>query len=110
MARDAQETDAQLSNDNLMLSRSAEVDTKPHLEIYADNVRCSHGTTVGQLDDTMMFYLRSRGIRESAARQMLCLGFAQESLSAVTSEPLRDRMASALERRLDTSAAPAPDA
>ncbi|MGB5774120.1 MAG: Fe-S cluster assembly protein SufD, partial [Sedimenticolaceae bacterium] len=62
VAQDAQKTDAQLSNDNLMLSRSAEVDTKPQLEIYADDVKCSHGTTVGELDANMLFYLRSRGI------------------------------------------------
>jgi Fe-S cluster assembly protein SufD len=72
VAKDAQKTDARLSNHNLMLTRKAEVDTKPQLEIEADDVSCSHGTTVGQLDEQMLFYLRSRGIGLTEARQMLC--------------------------------------
>ncbi len=100
VAKDAQKTDAQLSNDNLMLSRSAEVDTKPQLEIYADDVKCSHGTTVGELDGNMLFYLRSRGIPERQATQMLCLGFAEEILAAMPAEALRARSASLLASRL----------
>jgi Fe-S cluster assembly protein SufD len=89
VAQDAQKTDAQLSNDNLMLSRSAEVDTKPQLEIYADDVKCSHGTTVGELDANMLFYLRSRGIPQARAKQMLCQGFAEEVMAHIDNEPLR---------------------
>ena len=103
VAKDAQKTDAQLANDNLVLSRNAEVDTKPQLEIYADDVRCSHGTTVGQLDDNMLFYLRSRGIDSDTARQMLCLGFAAGSLEAFSSTSLRERAEALLARRLTTS-------
>ena len=100
VAKDAQKTDAQLANDNLVLSRNAEVDTKPQLEIYADDVRCSHGTTVGQLDENMLFYLRSRGIDRDTARQMLCLGFAAGSLEAFSSGTLRERAKALLARRL----------
>jgi Fe-S cluster assembly protein SufD len=67
---DAQKTDAHQSNRNLLLSEGAEVDTKPQLEIYADDVKCSHGATVGQLDENQVFYLRSRGVGE--ARQERC--------------------------------------
>ena len=88
--KQAQHSDAQLTNDNLMLTRNAEVDTKPQLEIYADDVKCSHGTTVGQLDPQQVFYLRSRGIDETAARKMLCLGFAAEVLDSIEVPALRD--------------------
>jgi Fe-S cluster assembly protein SufD len=88
--KQAQHSDAHLTNDNLMLTRNAEVDTKPQLEIYADDVKCSHGTTVGQLDPQQVFYLRSRGIDEIAARKMLCLGFAGEVLDSIESPALRD--------------------
>ncbi len=79
--KDAQKTDAQLSNKNLLLSQNGEVDTKPQLEIHADDVKCSHGTTVGKLDPNQLFYLRSRGIDQQQARQMICLGFAEQVLS-----------------------------
>ena len=100
VAKDAQLTDAALSNDNLMLSRSAEVDTKPQLEIYADDVKCSHGTTVGELDSDMLFYLRSRGIGENQAKQMLCQGFAAEVVDQISQPELRDRVLGLLARRL----------
>ncbi len=100
VARDAQKTDARLSNDNLMLSRLAEVDTKPQLEIYADDVKCSHGTTVGELDADMLFYLRSRGIPRDRAVQLLCQGFAQEIIDRIGNEPLRSRAGWVLQRRL----------
>lgn len=90
--KDAQKTDAQLANDNLLLSRKAEIDTKPQLEIYADDVKCSHGTTVGQLDQNHLFYLRSRGIEKGEARKMLCVGFAGEILVKIEAdESLRAR-------------------
>jgi Fe-S cluster assembly protein SufD len=100
VARDAQKTDAVLSNDNLMLSRSAEVDTKPQLEIYADDVKCSHGTTVGELDADMLFYLRSRGIAEPQAKQMLCQGFAGEVVEKMDHPALRARVGELLAARL----------
>jgi len=106
VAKDAQRTDARLSNDNLMLSRNAEVDTKPQLEIYADDVRCSHGTTVGQLDEEMLFYLRSRGIGREEARRMLCLGFAGEILERFDTEGLRRRAQDLLAKRLAFSSGP----
>ena len=105
VAKDAQETDARLSNDNLMLSRSAEVDTKPQLEIYADDVKCSHGTTVGELDSGSLFYLRSRGISKDRAVQMLCQGFAQEIIDRIPDESLRRRAGSVFARRLADSTA-----
>ncbi|WP_457667761.1 Fe-S cluster assembly protein SufD [Thiolapillus sp.] len=95
----AQLTDAQLTNDNLMLTRNAEVDTKPQLEIYADDVKCSHGTTVGQLDPQQIFYLRSRGIEETAATHMLCQGYAQEIIEHIHLDSLREQ---ALKRLQDT--------
>ena len=103
VARDAQKTDAVLSNRNLMLARSAEVDTKPQLEIYADDVKCSHGTTVGELDPDMLFYLRSRGIPADQAKQMLCQGFAQEVFDTMASQALRARAGQLLASRLMTS-------
>jgi Fe-S cluster assembly protein SufD len=103
--KQAQHSDAQLSNDNLMLTRKAEVDTKPQLEIYADDVKCSHGTTVGQLDPQQVFYLRSRGIDEAAARKMLCLGFAGEIVDHIEVQALRDEVAAKLNDTLDNAAA-----
>ena len=88
--KQAQLTDAHLSNSNLMLSEEAEVDTKPQLEIYADNVKCSHGTTVGQLEPEQLFYLRSRGIAEADAYRMLCQGFVSEILESCNIEAVRE--------------------
>ncbi|RMG31656.1 MAG: Fe-S cluster assembly protein SufD [Gammaproteobacteria bacterium] len=100
VAKDAQRTDAHLSNNNLMLVRDAEVDTKPQLEIYADDVQCSHGTSVGQLDPQQVFYLRSRGLPEVEARRLLCLGFASDLLEAVHDEALRHHVESRIRQTL----------
>ena len=78
--KDAQKTDAKQTNRNLLLSDDAQVDTKPQLEIYADDVKCTHGATIGQMDETALFYLRSRGIDESSARRMLLMAFAGECM------------------------------
>lgn len=102
--RNAQRSDAHLSNDNLMLSRDAEIDTKPQLEIYADDVKCGHGTTVGQLDPQQVFYLRSRGIAEAAARRMLCLGFAAQIVDAIDVAALREHVSESLQRLLGGTA------
>jgi len=96
----AQKTEAHLHNANLMLSRSAEVDTKPQLLIYADDVKCSHGTTVGQLEPEQLFYLRSRGISEAEAKKMLCVGFAQAVLEKCAVETLRAKAENALNESL----------
>jgi Fe-S cluster assembly protein SufD len=98
--KQAQKSDARLSNDNLLLSPDAEVDTKPQLEIYADDVVCSHGTTVGQLDDDMLYYLRARGFGEDEARHMLCGAFANEILEGVPHSGLLERAELLLQRRL----------
>jgi Fe-S cluster assembly protein SufD len=100
---DAQKTDAHLSNKNLLLSRNAEVDAKPQLEILADDVKCSHGTTVGQIEPEMLFYLRSRGIAAPLARRMLCIGFAGEIIDSLGPEPLRTYVAEEVGRRLETA-------
>ena len=96
----AQKTDAQQSNKNLLLSRDAEIDTKPELEIYADDVKCAHGATVGQLDEHTLFYLRSRGIGEDQARGLLTYGFAREILERVDLAPLRDKLTEELLHRM----------
>ncbi len=103
VAKDAQQTDAAMSNRNLLLSQSAEVDTKPQLEIYADDVKCSHGTTVGQIEPEMLFYLRSRGIREGLARRMLCLGFAGEIIDALGNDALAAHVTEVVGARLEAA-------
>lgn len=97
---DAQKTDARLSNDNLLLSREAEVNTKPRLEIYADDVQCSHGTTVGQLDEEMLFYLQARGIPRQQAVLMLCQGFAAEMIETCQWPALQNRALAILQQQL----------
>lgn len=88
----AVKTDAHQSNHNLLLSRHAEVDTKPQLEIFADDVKCTHGATVGQLDDDSLFYLRSRGIDAPAARSLLIYGFANDIIARVEVPVMRERI------------------
>ena len=89
VAEDAQKTDAQQQNNNLLLSPNAEADSKPQLEIYADDVLCSHGATVGQLDTQSLFYLQSRGINLNDARRLLTFAFVNEVLDRITFEPLQ---------------------
>jgi Fe-S cluster assembly protein SufD len=101
VAPDAQKTDAHLSNKNLVLSRSAEVDAKPQLEIHADDVKCSHGTTVGQIDADAVFYLRTRGIRAPLARRMLCMGFAEEIVQAIGTDELQGYVSGLVGERLE---------
>jgi len=81
--KDAQKSNAHLSNKNLLLTRDAEVDTKPQLEILADDVKCSHGTTVGQLDSNQIFYMRSRGLSVEKAKELLCVSFASEIIEKI---------------------------
>jgi Fe-S cluster assembly protein SufD len=97
---DAQQTDARQMNQNLLLGDDAQIDTKPQLEIFADDVKCSHGATVGQLDDDAIFYLRARGIGESEARRLLIYGFANELVERVPVAPLRRQLETLLAERL----------
>jgi len=90
--KDAQKTDAAQSNANLLLSDHAEIDTKPELEIYADDVKCSHGATVGQLDKNMLFYLRSRGLDEETAKSLLTFAFADEVIRRIKFAPVREQL------------------
>ncbi|MFY9329172.1 MAG: Fe-S cluster assembly protein SufD [Georgfuchsia sp.] len=99
----AQHSDASQTNHNLLLSAQAEVDTKPQLEIWADDVKCSHGATVGQLDDNQVFYLRSRGVDYAAARALLTYAFAAEMVDRVSLPPLRARLDRLLRVRLPQS-------
>jgi Fe-S cluster assembly protein SufD len=90
--KDAQKTDAKQTNRNLLLSDDAQIDTKPQLEIYADDVKCTHGATIGQFDDNALFYLRSRGLPEASARHLLLLAFANECLDRMHSRQVRDHI------------------
>lgn len=97
-------SDANLSNKNLLLSEGAEIDTQPVLEIHADEVKAAHGATVGQLDPTAMFYLRSRGLPQTEARQLLTAAFCREPLNAIDDAALRDTLAAAMDGALQSLA------
>lgn len=90
VAKDAQKADGRMLNKTLLLSNGAEIDMKPELEIYADDVQCAHGATSGQLDTTALFYLRSRGIPEALARNMLVQSFLGDALEEITDETVRE--------------------
>ncbi len=96
VARDAQKTDGQQMSRALLLSRKAEADAKPELEIYADDVVCSHGATVGELDETHLFYMMSRGISEDDAKNMLIQAFLIDALEQVRHEALADILSHAV--------------
>lgn len=98
-------SEAALSNKNLLLSESAEIDTQPVLEIHADEVKAAHGATVGQLDPTALFYLRSRGIPETDARRLLTAAFCREIVAGVDDETMRTQLDAALDRALSRIAA-----
>ena len=97
VAREAQKTDGYQMNQALLLSPYAEIDSKPELEIFADDVKCSHGATVGELDAEQMFYLRSRGIPDAEARSILVRAFLAEALDAVADEAIRLHLDKAVE-------------
>ena len=101
----AQKTDAYQANQNLLLSETAQINTKPQLEIYADDVKCSHGATIGQLDEDALFYLRSRGIGHREAVRVLTRAFAGEVLDRVRVPALKDQLNRLVDRRLDRAAA-----
>jgi Fe-S cluster assembly protein SufD len=98
--KDAQKTDAKQTNRNLLLSDDAQIDTKPQLEIYADDVKCTHGATIGQIDESALFYLRSRGIDEASARKLLLLAFANECLDRMKEDGVRDYLRELINRHL----------
>ena len=100
--KDAQKSDAQLSNKNLLLTNTAEINTKPELEIYADDVICAHGATVAKIDDTSIFYLKSRGISEVKARAMISVGFINELLSYVKNESVKGMLAHLIQNKLSS--------
>jgi Fe-S cluster assembly protein SufD len=101
--KDAQKTDSKQSNKNLLLSEDAIINTKPQLEIYADDVKCTHVATIGQVDREAIFYLRSRGIGLEEARSLLIQSFANEIIARIKFEPLRARLNQALLARLAES-------
>jgi len=94
--QDAQKTDAKQTNQTLLLSQEAQINTKPQLEIFADDVKCTHGATIGQLDAESLFYLRSRGIGEDDARSLLTYAFASDVIDRIKLEALRDGIHKAL--------------
>lgn len=98
--RDAQKTDAMQSNKNLLLSNEARVDTKPQLEIFADDVKCAHGATVGQLEEEELFYLISRGLHTDLARNLLTYGFAEELVEKIKIESIKRQLDEAILHRL----------
>lgn len=98
--KDAQKTDANQQNKNLLLSRGCEIDTKPEMEIYADDVKCGHGSTVGQIDKDQLFYLTTRGLDEVSARSLLTHAFAVDVLDRIPAEDIRNALSEVIERRL----------
>jgi len=106
--KDAQKTDAKQTNRNLLLCDDAQIDTKPQLEIYADDVKCTHGATIGQIEESALFYLRSRGIDEVTARKLLLAAFASECLDRMEPQSLRSYAEALLNQALLQLAHPHP--
>ena len=102
--KDAQKTDAKQTNRNLLLSDDAQIDTKPQLEIYADDVKCTHGATIGQIEENALFYLRSRGIDEISARRLLLMAFAGECLDRMKPGAARTHVETLINRTLERTA------
>ncbi len=103
--KDAQKTNAYQSNKNILLSENASVNTKPQLEIFADDVKCSHGCTVGSLDEEALFYLRSRGLNKENARSLLLRAFAIDILEKIQLEPIRSYVEKLISQRLEIDTA-----
>jgi Fe-S cluster assembly protein SufD len=109
----AQKTDAKQTNRNLLLSDDAQIDTKPQLEIYADDVKCTHGATIGQIEENALFYLQSRGISEAEARKLLLMAFAEECVDRMHSTAAREHVVRLIRAHLlfmEGAAAPATGA
>jgi Fe-S cluster assembly protein SufD len=94
--KDAQKTDAKQTNKNLVLSENSVINTKPELQILADDVRCTHGATVGQLDEEALFYLRARGINKTDARDLLIYAFARDVIDRIGMTVIREHLEKAL--------------
>jgi Fe-S cluster assembly protein SufD len=88
----AQRTDSKQTNNNVLLSTDAHADSQPQLEIYADDVKCTHGSTTGPLDERHLFYLKTRGLDTTEARRLLTYGFATEIIGRMEIAPLRERL------------------
>ncbi|MBR0331154.1 MAG: SufD family Fe-S cluster assembly protein [Alistipes sp.] len=101
VAQDAQRTDAGQQNRNMLLSPTARIETMPQLEIYADDVKCSHGATVGQMDNEAIYYMRQRGLNEQQARALQIRGFAAEVLMHCGVEPLCEAMLEEMEQKIE---------
>ena len=99
--KDAQKIDAFQSNNNLLLSETSSIDSKPQLEIYADDVKCSHGCTIGQLDDEALFYMRSRGVRKKEAQAVLTYAFASEVVENISIAKLKKFCQNLVSKKLD---------
>lgn len=97
IAPDAQKTDAQQTNRNLLLSEKALMRTRPQLEIYADDVKASHGATIGQLDESALFYMQQRGLSPQTARQLLIAAFMKDVVNTITDEAIRERLLAQIE-------------
>jgi Fe-S cluster assembly protein SufD len=98
----AQKTDAMQTNKNLLLSQQARIDTKPQLEIYADDVKCAHGAAVGQIDEEELFYLQARGINPELGRSLLTYGFAEEVIGKIKIDSIRSQLDEVVLRQLHT--------
>jgi Fe-S cluster assembly protein SufD len=98
---DAQKINAFQSNGNVLLSDSASINSKPELEIYADDVKCSHGSTTGQLDEEAVFYLRARGLSEKSARHLMVAAFIGDVLDKITNENVKTFTHNILKERFD---------
>jgi Fe-S cluster assembly protein SufD len=99
----AQQTDGKQTNNTLLLSKTAQVDAKPQLEIFADDVRCTHGATVGQIDQTSLFYMKSRGIDAEMARQLLTYAFAAEVVETLENDTIREQLERVTMRRFTSA-------
>lgn len=99
--QEAQHTDAYQQNENILLSDNARINTKPQLEIYADEVKCSHGATVGQLDENALFYLQTRGIKKAEAKRILLRAFADEVIDRVKLKPVRAHLSDLIDTKLE---------
>ena len=98
--RDAQKTDSSLYNKNLLLSKRARANTRPQLEIYADDVKCAHGSTIGQLNDNQLFYLMTRGLPKAEARAMLVDAFGREVVESCPLPELRENLDTAISKTI----------
>ena len=98
--KDAQKTNAYQSSKNILLSNDATINTKPQLEIYADDVKCSHGTSTGKIDQSAMFYLNARGIGKDSARKLLLNSFALEIVNKIEVDSLREKVINLFENEI----------